>query len=86
MTPMEFMALGLAPNEEVHVTLGSPGGKPRRVRLFFRGYRNGAGRTVARGISDLRPVFSPPSSRGGSNKKYYRACDTGFDNIVKIEK
>lgn len=85
MTPQMFLALGLKAGDRVTATLGTPSGGSRRVRLYFRGFRTAEGRSVARGADDIVPLFSPPSSKGGMNKKYYTSLSTSFPNILSIE-
>jgi len=85
MTPQQFLSYGLKNGQPVTVTLGAGAAGQRTVRLFFRGFRPKNKQTVARSANDLMPVFSPPSSKGKMNKKYYTALDTGFDNILAID-
>lgn len=84
MKPESFISLGLTDGFPVHVTLTTPEGTQRNVRLFFRGYaiRNGA--SVARSASGLAPLFSAPNGRGGINRRYYRQGNTPFDSITDI--
>lgn len=86
MTPQQFLSYGLKNSQPVTVTFVLPeSGNQRTVRLFFRGFRPKNKQAVARSANDLMPVFSPPSSKGKMNKKYYTACDTSFENIIAID-
>lgn len=85
MTAKEFMSRDLREGDKVAVTFGKDG-STRTVRLFFRGFRPQNDRSHARSADELKPLFSPPSARGGINKKYYKACDTAFGNILQIDK
>ena len=85
MTAHEFLCHDLREGDAVKITFDQ-GGSPRTVRLFFRGFRPAGDRSRAGSAEELKPLFSPPNARGGINKKYYRACDTAFGNILRVER
>lgn len=65
MTPIQFIAYGLSPGQEVELDLKNT---KEPIRCFFKGFRVFMGSRVALGINDLVPLFCERTKAGKMGK------------------